>query len=310
MVVPGRHLPALNAGGPGAAAGASRWPPTSPSPSGWWPCSGAGCPAPLKVFLLTLAIVDDIGAILVIAVFYTDDLVWQWLVAALVVVLAVVACRRAEVRYHVVYVVLGVAMWFFVLESGVHATIAGVVMGLLTPALPYLSAEDTQTVVDELEGRDDLTAADVHRVVDPHLRGGAADRAARAPAPPVDELPDRARLRPGQRRHRDHRATASSNPSRDHRRGDPRPGRRQDRRASACSRGWRCALGVGRLPEGVRFSQLVGVAVLAGIGFTVSLFVSGLAFPGRSRASSCATRRSASSWRRCWRPSPGRRCWR
>ena len=56
-----------------------------------------------------------------------------WLAAAGAAVLVVVACRRAEVRYHVVYVVLGAAMWFFVLESGVHATIAGVVMGLLTP---------------------------------------------------------------------------------------------------------------------------------------------------------------------------------
>ena len=125
---------------------------------------GRRVPSALKVFLLTLAIVDDIGAILVIAVFYTSDLEWPWLIGALGAVAAVVLCRQMRVRYHAVYIALGLTMWFFILESGVHATIAGVIMGLLTPAVASLTPEGAEAIVDELEGRHDLSAADVHRV--------------------------------------------------------------------------------------------------------------------------------------------------
>ena len=96
----------------------------------------------LKVFLLTLAIVDDIGAILVIALFYTSDLSAGWLVAGVLTVLVTVLLKKIKIWYMPVYVVLGIFLWYAIFESGVHATIAGVIMGLLAPARPLLEDEE------------------------------------------------------------------------------------------------------------------------------------------------------------------------
>ena len=90
-------------------------------------CSGA------KLFLLTIAIVDDIAAIAVIALFYVGDLSLVWMAAALLGIGGVVALRRLGVARIAPFAVLGVAIWLAVHESGVHATIAGVALGLLTP---------------------------------------------------------------------------------------------------------------------------------------------------------------------------------
>ena len=91
----------------------------------------------LKPLLLSLAIVDDIGAILVIALFYTGGLDWPWVASAFVVVAAILTCERLHVRALVPYVVLGVALWYATYRAGVHPTIAGVALGLLTPARPF-----------------------------------------------------------------------------------------------------------------------------------------------------------------------------
>lgn len=90
-------------------------------------------PRPLRLFLLSLAVVDDIGAILVIAIFYTDDLQPLWLLGTLGALAAMLGLQRVGVRPIPVYVVLGVVAWWCTYESGVHATIAAVVIGLLTP---------------------------------------------------------------------------------------------------------------------------------------------------------------------------------
>jgi NhaA family Na+:H+ antiporter len=90
--------------------------------------------AGVKLLLLTIAVVDDIVAIAVIAVFYAGDLSLPWLVAAVGGLAAVVALRRLGVTRIAPYAVLGVGVWLAVHESGVHATIAGVALGLLTPA--------------------------------------------------------------------------------------------------------------------------------------------------------------------------------
>lgn len=93
-------------------------------------------PSGLKPLLLTLAIVDDIGSIVVIALFYsTGGQPWA-LLAALAIVGAVVAAHRLFVRVVWVYLVLGVLLWYALYRAGVHPTIAGVIMGLLTPARP------------------------------------------------------------------------------------------------------------------------------------------------------------------------------
>src|SRR3546814_4501017 len=83
-------------------------------------------PSPLKVFLLGLAIADDIGAIIVIAIFYTEDLAFDWLGAAALGLVVVTVMRRAKVWYAPLYVVVGVVVWYCTLKSGIHATIAGV----------------------------------------------------------------------------------------------------------------------------------------------------------------------------------------
>lgn len=99
---------------------------------------GRRIPSAARLFLLTLAIVDDIGAILVIAVFYTSDLSLTWLAIAIGLLALMVAARLLRVWSVVVYAVLGVGVWFALLESGVHATLAGVAIGLLAPATPLL----------------------------------------------------------------------------------------------------------------------------------------------------------------------------
>ena len=95
---------------------------------------GSRVPVALKLFLLTLAIVDDIGAIVVIAVFYAGDLEPRLLATALGLVVLMVVLRRAGVVWSPAYALLGVGVWVATQASGVHATIAGVALGLLTPA--------------------------------------------------------------------------------------------------------------------------------------------------------------------------------
>lgn len=93
-------------------------------------------PLSLKVFLLALAIVDDVGAILVIAVFYSKKIHGLFLVLAAGVSLALFLAHRWKVKSAVFYVLSGVGLWLFMLGSGIHATVAGVILGLLTPASP------------------------------------------------------------------------------------------------------------------------------------------------------------------------------
>ena len=84
-----------------------------------------------------MAVIDDIGAIIVIAVYYTDSLAFGWLAAALCGLAAMAALQRVHVRHMLPYVALGLFIWFCTLESGVHPTIAAVAIGLLTPAHPF-----------------------------------------------------------------------------------------------------------------------------------------------------------------------------
>jgi NhaA family Na+:H+ antiporter len=99
--------------------------------------AAAHAPPSLKSLLLTLAIVDDIGAILVIAVFYSDGVAWAWLAGALGIAALVVASTRIRIRANAVYLLLGAALWYATYRAGIHPTIAGVALGLLTPAHPF-----------------------------------------------------------------------------------------------------------------------------------------------------------------------------
>lgn len=99
---------------------------------------GARVPAGLRVMLLTLAIADDVGAILVIALGYSSGIAWTALALGMAGIGAVVLFGRVGVRSFAVYTLLGIITWVAFMKSGVHATVAGVALGLLTPAAPYL----------------------------------------------------------------------------------------------------------------------------------------------------------------------------
>ena len=242
---------------------------------------GRSLPGSLRLFLLTLAIVDDIGAIIVIAVFYSEGLAPTWLAVALVVTVAVYALRRAGVSATPIFVALGIALWYAVHESGVHATIAGVVMGLLAPARPSLDREI-------LIGRFD----DLVDVFSP----AAAQQASRVAKRSVSEIEWLEHLLHPWTSFLIVPLFALANA------GVAISGGFGDAIGSRVGVGVMLGLLVGK-PVGILFfswiatrigiaslptdatrSQLVGVAVLGGIGFTVSLFVTGLAYPAGQNA--------------------------
>ena len=125
---------------------------------------GSQATTALRSFLLALAVIDDIGAILIIAIVFSTGLVLSWLVAAAGAVIATLLLQRIGVVRSYVYFIVGALMWFGLYKAGIHPTLAGVIMGLLTPATPITGdkardAEDiediedgTLTLVEKLEG--------------------------------------------------------------------------------------------------------------------------------------------------------------
>lgn len=106
-------------------------------------------PSGLRLFLMALAIFDDVGAIIIIAIFHTHALSWLWAFFAIVVLLMLVALNRTGVRHLLPYLMLGVVLWVCVLGSGVHATIAGVLLAL---TLPFrCRANETESPLQKLE---------------------------------------------------------------------------------------------------------------------------------------------------------------
>ena len=110
--------------------------------------AGRRVPTSLRVFLLALAIVDDIGALLIIAVVYSTGIGWVWLAGAFAVLGAAIAARRIGLQQHWIYVILGCLLWLMLHESSVAPTLAGVAMGLLAPTTPRIAPEFVD--VDEL----------------------------------------------------------------------------------------------------------------------------------------------------------------
>ena len=95
---------------------------------------GDRVPTQLKVFLAALAIADDIGAVLVIAFFYTDQLSWISLAVAGVFFFALIVMNRIGARHPLIYIILGLGLWLAFLQSGIHATVAGVLLALTIPS--------------------------------------------------------------------------------------------------------------------------------------------------------------------------------
>ena len=103
---------------------------------------GRYIPLSLKIFLLAVAIVDDIGAVLVIAVFYSSEIVWTNLAVAGGIFALLLVMNRFRVNREIPYLLLGLVMWFAFLKSGVHATIAGVLLALTIPANTRINTDE------------------------------------------------------------------------------------------------------------------------------------------------------------------------
>lgn len=116
---------------------------------------GKRAPFPLKVFITGLAIIDDIVAVLVIAVFYSSNIDWIILFAALFIFLTLVLLNRLNIQNPNIYIIFGVILWFFILQSGIHATIAGVLLAFTIPARNKVDANrfivETQLLIEEFE---------------------------------------------------------------------------------------------------------------------------------------------------------------
>ncbi|MCX6398611.1 MAG: Na+/H+ antiporter NhaA [Propionibacteriales bacterium] len=240
---------------------------------------GRRIPSAARLFLLTLAIVDDIGAILVIAVFYTSGLSFAWLAVAIGLLAVMAMLRAARVWSIPVYAVLGTVIWFAMLQSGVHATLAGVAIGLMTPAVALLQPQVASDYAAECLRDHELDAEELHR-----LRFLLAES-----VPVVERL--QSRLHPlSSYVVLPVFALANAGVAL----GDGALG---DAVTSTVALGIGAGLvigkplgiglacflairfGVARMPEGTSWAQLIGVGAVAGIGFTVSLFIAGLSFP-------------------------------
>ena len=112
-----------------------------------------GIPSDLKVFLLTLAIADDIGAIIVIAVFYSGSLDRVALFTGLVILAVIALTLKLGISQPVMYFVLATGFWIAILRSGIHATIAGVILGFMVPTTAPLSLKEFQDIATDMSRR-------------------------------------------------------------------------------------------------------------------------------------------------------------
>ncbi|MEO6830240.1 MAG: Na+/H+ antiporter NhaA, partial [Acidobacteriaceae bacterium] len=104
--------------------------------------SGSRVPVGLKIFLTALAIVDDIAAVLVIGIFYSTSIHWDMLAAAFVFLVVGALANRLGVAHVSVYLVIGIAVWYCMLRSGIHPTLAGILVAFIIPANRYLDTPE------------------------------------------------------------------------------------------------------------------------------------------------------------------------
>jgi Na+:H+ antiporter, NhaA family len=278
MVVPALIYALLNLGGAGAKGWGIPMATDVAFALGVLALLGPRVPAQLKVLLLALAVIDDVGAIIVIAAFYSGGIDLHWAAVAASGVALTVVLRRILVRYLPVYVGIGAVIWLATFQSGVHATIAGVVLGLLTPARPLLPQPDADRIAGELSTDQRVTAAEV-RDISFRIRESvpATERLQDLLHPWTSYLivPLFALANAGIAVSRNSLADAVT---------------------SRVTLGVVLGLvagktigvtsgiliadrtGLGRLPGDLTSRHILGMAMTAGIGFTVSLFITGLAF--------------------------------
>jgi len=251
---------------------------------------GRMAPGPLRAFLLTVAIVDDVGTIAIIALVFSDDLSVDWLLAAGALAAAIVIMSRLGVRKLAPYATAAACLWLAVFESGVHATLAGVLLGLLTPARPFHDPDATGRVI----GRQ---LKEVARSVDAEFDQATMLQASRLSSEAVSPL---ARMEAAVHPWSAYvvlplfalaNAGVSISPDALH-----------DALTSPLGLGvilgfllgkplgllfgsWLAVrLSPGELPEGVTLTSILALGFVAGIGFTVALFISSLALPAEAVA--------------------------
>ena len=246
---------------------------------------GRRIPSELRVFLLGLAVVDDLGAIAVIAIFYSETINWTDLGTAVALFALIAVCIRVGIRSQGFYIILSVLMWQNLLESGIHATLAGVALAALVPSKPVIERKDYAPAVEALlrDYRaaigDEERAEAIIEEIDRLTTGteGPMERIEGLVHPWVSFviLPVFALANAGIVFTSDSVSAALESsvtlgvlvalPV--------------GKAVGVFGATWLAyRLGIGRLAPGVTWGQVFGVGMLSGIGFTVAIFISGLAF--------------------------------
>jgi NhaA family Na+:H+ antiporter len=248
-------------------------------------------PPSLWAFLLGVAVIDDIGAIIVIAVAYSSGVSGAWLAAAVVALAAFWLLTRLHVQARVPYIALGVLAWAFTAASGVHATIAGVAVGLLMPAVPLqrpaaVSAE-AHRVADETSDNpaspDSESESWMHLAELSRQAVSPLTRTVHALHPwssfvilPIFALANAGIVFGAGALSADGALSAALGVA---------VGLLVGKAIGIPLGAWIVVrMGLGTIPRGARWVQMVGIGLVAGIGFTVSLFITDLAFDDPSVA--------------------------
>ncbi len=293
MAAPALAYVLLNAGGVGADGWGIPMATDIAFALGVLALLGDRVPLALKVFLTALAIVDDLGAVLVIALFYTAEVSTAALWWAAGFLAALVALNRLGVQKTVVYIVLGVGLWLAFLKSGVHATVAGVLLALTIPARRRL---DAPAFLARAEAylrafAEDVVPGEAEPTLGQQNAVYALENACEAAETPLARL-----------EHGLHKPVAFfiipvfalANA------GVAVTGGLAALAGSPVTLGIVLGLVVGKpigitllawlavkagvatLPPGATWRQVVGISALCGIGFTMSIFIATLAFPGEA----------------------------
>ncbi len=290
MVIPALLYASVNRGGAGAAGWGVPMATDIAFALGILALLGDRVPSSLRIFLAALAIADDLGAVLVIAVFYTESVNWAALSGAGATLAFLFALNRSGARQPRVYALVGVVMWGYMLASGIHATIAGVLLAFAVPARTRISEDEFLSDADASLAA--FRAADAPGATVMSSRGH--QEALHALEVATDHV--QAPLQRMEHALNDVVAFvimpifALANAGIPL--GSGVVGAFQSPVALGIALGLLLGkplgislasaiavrLGVADLPSGVRWSHIAGVSVLAGIGFTMSLFIAGLAF--------------------------------
>ncbi len=287
MAVPALIFVAFNAGGVGADGWGIPMATDIAFALGVLSLLGRRIPFGVKIFLLALAIADDIGAILVIAIFYTSSLDFEALAVAGVILAGIMAMSRGGVRTINIYIAAGACLWLAVHESGVHATLAGVVLGLLTPARYFYNPQTFTETANGLVVRFQSALVSHNEEAQRGILEQIEDLS-QGTEPPLERMeralhpwvsfgivPIFALANAGVAISGDVVSDALSSPVSQ----GVVLGLILGKVTGIFGFTWIAVrLGLCELPRGARWPHILGVGLLGGIGFTVSLLVTDLAF--------------------------------